>query len=108
MRLTIDLDPALLARAEAEAARERATLSQLIGRLVEQGLATRPDPPASGARPPAAPSGWVVTYGGQPRLGGIDWTSNVSIYEAAELEYDLRQAGVLPFEDPDESSRPAG
>lgn len=35
MTLTIDLDPALFARAEARAAREGTTLAQLVERLVE-------------------------------------------------------------------------
>lgn len=103
MRLSLELDPALLARAEAEAAREQTTLDRLLARLIAHGLATGigvnpPTPP-----PPTVPFRWAVTYGGQPRLGGIDWTSNVSIYEATEMEYDLRQAGVLPFDDPDDA-----
>ncbi len=88
MRTTLDLNDALLARAKAEAARQRTTLT----RLIEEGLALRLE---HGAEPPEprAPFRLPVFRGGTGMAAGIDPTSNASLFAAADEAYDRRQAG---------------
>lgn len=95
MRTTLNLNDALLARAKAEAARRRTTLT----RVIEQGLTLLLAETSPESAAPAALD-WVVTTGTQAAAHSMDWTSNAAIYEAAELEYDMRQAGLLPSPDP--------
>ncbi|HEY0776670.1 MAG TPA: hypothetical protein VGD56_01770, partial [Gemmatirosa sp.] len=97
VRTTLDLNDALLIRAKAEAARRRTTLT----RLIERGLGLVLEAPPE-AEPPREPFVWRVTSGGtlQP---GIDPSSNASLYAAADEDWAMRQAGLLPFRDPDGS-----
>lgn len=97
MRTTLDLNDALLRRAKAEAARQRTTLT----RLIEEGLALRLEQ-AEAPAGPRPPFQWKVFEGGGGMRPDIDPTSNSSLLAAADEEYDLRQAGLLPFRDPDE------
>ena len=97
MRTTLDLNDALLARAKAEAARQRTTLT----RLIEEGLALRLDQGTANAEP-RPPFEWKVFHGGTHLRPDIDPSSNSALLAAADEEYDLRQAGILPFRDPDE------
>ncbi len=98
MRTTLDLNDALVARAKAEAARRGTTLT----RLIEEGLALRLEQaaPEAEARPPFQ---MRVFKGGGGMHPGIDPTSNASMFAAADEEWAMRQAGLLPFrDDPDE------
>lgn len=103
MRTTLDLNDALLVRAKAEAARRRTTLT----RMIEQGLALLLAEPAPDPTPQPAFK-WEVTHGSSEAARNVDWTSNAALYELAELEYDLRQAGVLPFVDPGDDAGSSG
>lgn len=96
MRTTLDLNDALIARAKVEAARQGTTLT----RLIEEGLALRldHDPAPSEPRPPFR---LRVFEGGTGLRPDIDPSSNSALLAAADEEYDLRQAGLLPFRDPD-------
>lgn len=78
MRTTLDIDDALLARAKAEAAKLRTTLT----RLVEEGLALRlaPPGPAPADESPELP----VFRGGSGLAPGIDPLSNQTRFEAVE------------------------
>ncbi len=96
MRTTLDLNDALLARAKAEAARQRTTLT----RLIEEGLALRLE--AGIAEPESRePFKLRVFRGGTNLRPDIDPSSNSALLAAADEEYDRRQAGLLPFDDPD-------
>lgn len=95
MRTTLDLNDALLVRAKAAAAQERTTLT----RLIEEGLKLRleQDEAAPAAREPFR----VRVFGDPdaPKISHEEFTARVA---AAEEEWAMRQAGLLPFRDPDE------
>lgn len=113
----LKLDPAILARAEAQAAREGRTVEQLIFEALDRVLDTQPATSDNEAGPhahPAAPrSGWLyedrdgrplpfpVFYGGKPGESGIDWTSNASIYATLYEEEDERIRRWSTGESPD-------
>jgi hypothetical protein len=79
MKTTLNLDDDLLARAKAQAARERTSLTSLI----EEGLRLRL---RSRRRGPARPgtSRLAVFQGRGGLAGGIDPSSNRSLAEAAD------------------------
>lgn len=101
MNVTLDLDPAIRARAEARAAREGLTLVQLVERMLVAQLADADGgTPGDGREPPAAHDGGAAPRGALGPLpvfergtGGsrdIDWLSNASIYAAMYEEEDER------------------
>lgn len=96
MRTTLDLNDALLIRAKAEAARQRTTLT----RLIEEGLALRldeqPDAPAEPREP------YRVRVFGDPNAPKISHEEFMARVAAADEEWAMRQAGLLPFRDPDD------
>ncbi|GJG85805.1 hypothetical protein tb265_09860 [Gemmatimonadetes bacterium T265] len=100
MTVTIDLDPALLARVEAQAAREGTTPAQLVGRIVETQLggaaahaaASAPAIPAQRACPPLP----VFDGGGFPPSVAPYRNASAAV-DAEEDEKYLRFArGELP------------
>lgn len=93
MRTTLDLDDTLLTRAKAEAARRRMTLT----RLVERGLARELDEADEPAEPP--PFNWRVS--GDPDAPKMTYEEYKARVAAIEEEWAMRQAGLLPFGDPD-------
>ena len=96
MRTTLDLDDALLARAKAEAARQRTTLT----RLIEEALALRL---AEGERErPARPFRVRVFAGDRGFRPGIDPMRNGSLLDAPDIEWERRQAGLEPLDDGDD------
>jgi hypothetical protein len=97
VRTTLDINDDLLSRAKAEAARQRTTLT----RLIEEGLRLRLESGAAELEP-RPPFRLRVFEGGSSMRPDIDPTSNASLLAAADEEYDLRQAGHLPFRDPGE------
>ena len=96
MRLSLDLDAALIARAKAEAVRRRTTLT----RLIERGLARELDAAPEGELP-EAPFCWQVS--GDPSTK-LDLTEYERRVRAADDEWDIRQAGLLPFHDPTDAA----
>lgn len=101
MRTTLDLDDTLLARAKAEAARQRTTLT----RLIEEGLALRlaHDPSDGEPRPPFRLD---VFRGGRGFAPGVDPTRNASLVDAADGSWLPQQAGLAPTTDdgPDDAA----
>ena len=98
MRTTLDLNDALLARAKAEAARQRTTLT----RLIEEGLALRLEHTDSPPEP-RPPFSWMPFNGGGGGMRpGIDPTSNASLLGAADEAWLRRQAGLEPLDEPEE------
>ena len=79
MKTTLDLDDDLLARAKAQAARERTSLTTLI----EEGLRLRLRSRRRGAGKPG-PSRLAVFQGRGGLANGIDPASNRSLAEAAD------------------------
>ena len=79
MKTTLDLDDDLVARAKAQAARERTSLTTLI----EEGLRLRLRSRRRGPGRPGA-SRLAVFHGRGGLAGGIDPSSNRSLAEAAE------------------------
>lgn len=99
MTLMLDLDPALVARAEAEAAREGTTVAQLVTQFVRERLSHSEDDPGAGAiaRASAPPAATPVTQRAFPPLPvfdgggfppGVDPCSNASLSAAADAEED--------------------
>jgi len=78
MKTTLDLDDQLLARAKAQAALERRSLT----RLIEEGLSLRLRKPAVGARSRAR--GLPVFAGGGQMHPGIDPSSNKALLDACD------------------------
>lgn len=95
MRTTLDLDDALLVRAKTEAARRRTTLT----RLIERGLARELDDAAEVATP-REPLRWRVF--GDPNAPKMDPAEYERRLREADDEWAMRQAGLLPFLDPDD------
>lgn len=115
MTLQLDLDPALVARAEAQAAHEGTTLARLVERMIERRLAdvggangarargaedeqaARPDSPVQRAVPPLPIFRSIADTARE-----IDWTSNASIYAFMYEEEDEKHLrffrGQLPWE----------
>jgi hypothetical protein len=79
MKTTLDLDDDLLARAKAQAARERTSLTSLIEEGLRLRLRSRRHGPA---RPGAARP--AVFHGRGGLASGIDPSSNRSLAEAAD------------------------
>lgn len=92
MRTTLDLDDALIARAKAEAARRRTTLT----RLIERGLARELDA-ASEGEAPQEPFRWRVFGDPNTKFDLAEYERRV---READDEWAMRQAGLLPFRDP--------
>lgn len=82
MRTTLDINDALLARAKAEAARQRTTLT----RLIEEGLALRLRPAQASGSHGDRPFRLPVYHGRGGLAPGIDPLSNRSLFEAADEE----------------------
>lgn len=95
MRTTLDLNDALLIRAKAEAARRRTTLT----RLIECGLARELDGSPE-LEEPQTPFAWRVF--GDPNAPKMDMAEYERLLREADDEWAMRQAGLLPFRDPDE------
>lgn len=117
MTLTLNLDPAIVARMQAQATRERRTVEDLVDEALR--LVLDPDPPtsssAAGQQTDAADrrSGWLyedrdgrpllfpVFYGGGGFGPDVDPCSNASLLAAAEAEEDARYIRIARGEDPD-------
>lgn len=97
MRTTLELDQALVSRAQAEAARAGLPVDRFIEQLIERGLADRPRPTADEGPLPPLP----VFRGGTGLMPGIDPLSNASLYEAMYAEEDARITRIAHGEDPD-------
>lgn len=94
MRTTLDLNDDLLARAKAEAARQRTSLT----RLIERGLAHEI---ANGAAPPEPPRsfGWKVF--GDAAATPLDPAELAARIAADDERWARKQAGLEPFDAPD-------
>jgi hypothetical protein len=79
MRTTVDLPDDLLAEAKVRAARERRTLSAVIGDALRASFARRPDVELS--RPVELP-----TYGDGGLLPGVDLDDGASLLDLMERE----------------------
>lgn len=117
MPLTLNLSPALIAQAEAKAAREGRTVEQFIEQLVERELDGHPASAGNGAERMGEQvdqrSGWLyedrdgrplpfpVFYGGTGGPSDIDWLSNASIYAAMYEEEDERMRRWSSGESPE-------
>lgn len=79
MRTTVDLPDDLLAEAKVRAARERRTLSAVIGDALRASFARRPNEELSG--PVELP-----TYGDGGLLPGVDLDDSASLLDLMERE----------------------
>ena len=117
MTVTLNLDPAIVARMQAQATRERRTVEELVDQALR--LVLDPDSPtsrgAAGQQADAVDprSGWLyedrdgrplvfpVFYGGGGFGPDVDPRSNASLLAAAEAEEDARYIRIARGEDPD-------
>lgn len=79
MRTTVDLPDDLLAEAKVRAARERRTLSAVIGDALRASFARRPNEELSGAVE-------LPTYGDGGLLPGVDLDDSASLLDLMERE----------------------
>lgn len=96
MRTTLDLNDALLRRAKVEAARAGKTLT----RYIEEGMALRLAQTEAADEGPRAPFRWRVF--GDPNAPKMDMAEYERRLRAADDEWAMQQAGLLPVRDPDE------
>ena len=99
MTVTLDLDPTLVAKAEAQAACEGTTLTHFVEQLVADRLAA-----AHNAPPPSPPRPWAEIFAELERLGPASQEFEDAIRETraqdAELEARARARRDALWADP--------
>lgn len=117
MTVTLDLDPAILARIQAMAVRDGRTVEQLVHDALDRALGPThatfspkmgqnpdvldPHPDWRYENRDGTPLPFPVFYGGTPGNSAIDWTNNESIYAALYEEDDERIRRWSTGESPD-------